>query len=333
MKPSNLALLMSIGVSLTVVGVDAAPPLLREIQRIELPGVRGRIDHMALDRENKKLFVVALGNNTVEVVDLDAGRAEKRLSGFEEPQGVLLAPELKRLVVTNGDSAFAQIFDSDTLDPIMKVELRDDSDNIRYDPATHHAYVGCGKGRDSALAVLDVKTGAKLAYVGLSGHPESFQLEAKGKRIFVNVPAAQAVEVVDRSKGNVVASWPLVARNNFPMALDESRGRLFVGTRSPAQLLVMDTSSGAVVATLDSVGDADDIFYDAGTHRIYVSGGEGSIFVFEQLDADHYGLAGKIQTRPGARTSLYVPEWKTLFVAVPESSGKVAEIRSYITAP
>ena len=333
MKPSILALLMSISVSLTAVGVDAATPPLRETQRIELPGVRGRIDHMALDMANQKLFVVALGNNTVEVVDLGAGRVGKRLSGFEEPQGVLLVPELKRLVVTNGESAFAQIFDSETLDPIRKIQLRDDSDNIRYDPATQRAYVGCGKGRDGALAVVDVKTGAKLSDIGLSGHPESFQLEAKGRRIFVNVPAAQAVEVVDRSSGKVVASWPLVARNNFPMALDEARGRLFVGTRGPAQLLVINTSSGALVATLDSVGDADDIFYDVGTHRVYVSGGEGFVFVFEQLDADHYGLAGKIQTRPGARTSLYVPEWKTLFVAWPESSGKTAEIRSYTTAP
>ena len=333
MKRSILPLLISASASLLPLGVHGASPLLRETQRIELPGVGGRIDHMALDIANKKLFVAALGNNTVEVVDLGAGRVGKRLSGFQEPQGVLLVPELKRLVVTNGESAFAQIFDSNTLDPVGRVELRDDGDNIRYAPETQRAYVGCGKGRDSALAVLDMKTDAMLSNVQLSGHPESFQLEAKGNRIFVNVPTAQAIEVVDRSGGNVVASWPLPARNNFPMALDEAHGRLFVGTRSPAQFIVVDTSSGSVVATLDSVRDADDIFYDGGMHRIYVSGGEGFVFVFEQLDMDHYRLAGKIQTRLGARTSLYVPEWKTLFVALPESSGKTAEIRSYLALP
>ena len=333
MKRSILALLIPIGASLVPLGAHAASPLLRETQRIELPGVRGRIDHMALDMASKKLFVAALGNNTVEVVDLDAGRVGKRLSGFEEPQGLLLVPELERFVVTNGENAFAQIFDSATLDPISTVELRDDNDNIRYDPATHRAYVGCGKGHNGALAVVDMKSGAKLSDVKLSGHPESFQLEAKGNRIFVNVPTAQAIEVVDRSSGKVTASWPLVARNNYPMALDEAHGRLFVGTRSPAQLLVIDTSSGVVVASLESVGDADDIFYDMGAHRIYVSGGEGFVFVFEQLDANHYRLAGKVQTRSGARTSVYVPEWKRLFVALPESSGMNAEIRSYVTAP
>jgi DNA-binding beta-propeller fold protein YncE len=288
---------------------------------------------MAVDRANKKLFVNALGNNTVEVLDLGAGRVEKHLSGFAEPQGVLLVPESRRLLVTNGESASVQIFDSATLEPEKSIELRDDADNIRYDPATRHAYVGCGKGRNGALVVLDVQAGAKLADIELSGHPESFQLEARGTRIFVNVPTVQAVEVVDRSSGTVVASWPLVARNNYPMALDEAHSRLFVGTRSPAKLLVIDTSSGLVVASLESVGDADDIFYDTGAHRIYVSGGEGFVFVFEQLDADQYRLVGKVQTRPGARTSLYVPEWKTLFVALPESSGLNPEVRSYATAP
>ena len=333
MKPSSVALLMSIGILLTAIGAHASPSLLRETQRIELPGVHGRIDHMAVDMANRKLIVNALGNNTVEVVNLGTGRVEKRLSGFAEPQGVLLAPELRRLLVTNGESASVQIFDSATLEPVKTIELRDDADNIRYDPATRHAYVGCGKGRNGALVVLDVQAGAKLADIELSGHPESFQLEATGTRIFVNVPTAQAVEVVDRSSGKVVASWPLVARNNYPMALDEARGRLFVGTRSPANLLVIDTSSGLVVASLESVGDADDIFYDVSTHRIYVSGGEGFVFVFDQLGADQYRLAEKVRTRPGARTSLYVPEWKTLFVALPESSGMNPEVRSYATAP
>jgi YVTN family beta-propeller protein len=333
MRSSSIALLMSVALLSTVIGADAAPPLLRETRRVELPGVHGRIDHMIADVANNKLYVDALGNNTVEIIDLDTGRVEKPISGLANPQGVLVVPEFKRLVVTNADSAVAHIFDSATLDLVGKIELRDDSDNIRYDPATHRAYVGCGRGRSSALAVLDVRAGAKLSEIELSGHPESFQLEARGTRIFVNVPAAQAVEVVDRSTGRVVGSWPLAARGNYPMALDEGHGRLFVGTRSPAQLLVLDTASGRVVASPDSVGDADDIAYDTETNRIYVSGGEGFVFVFEQPDADHYRLAGKIRTRPGARTSLYVQQWKTLFVALPASPGNNAELRAYVTAP
>lgn len=333
MKPPNPALLMSAGILLTSIAMAADPSLLRETGRIGLPGVHGRIDHMAVDLTSRKLFISALGNNTVEIVDLDAKRVGKRLEGFAEPQGVLLVPEFGRLAVTSGEGDSVQIFDSANLDPIRKIGIRDDGDNIRYDPATHLAYVGCGKGRSGALAAFDVRTGAKLSDIELSGHPESFQLETSGTRIFVNVPAAQAVEVVDRSRGKVVATWPLAARNNYPMALDEAHGRLFVGTRSPAELQVMDTSSGRLVAKLESVGDADDIFYDTKTHRIYVSGGEGFVYVFEQLDADKYRLAEKIPTRAGARTSFYVAEWRTLFVALPESSGRAAEVRSYSTAP
>jgi hypothetical protein len=157
-------------------------------------------------------------------------------------------------------------------------------------------------------------------------------LESEGKRIFVNVPTAGHVAVVDREEDFVVKTWPLKdAAENFPMALDEANHRLFVGTRDPAKLLVLNTETGESVTDLDASGDADDIFYDATNKRVYVSGGEGAISVFEQVDPDTYRLAGKVDTAKGARTSLFVPESGTLYVAVPHNGSQQAEIRIFQT--
>src|SRR5215218_1575911 len=257
---------------------------------------------MALDSQAGRLFVAALGNNTVEVIDLEAGNRTDEIKNLQEPQGVVYVPEGSKLLVTNGEGDTLDIYDGKSLTLLDQVVLGDDPDNIRYDPATKRAYVGYGMGNSSALGVVDVDKATKVADIKLSGHPESFQLEGNGKRIFVNVPTSGQVAVVDRDKGAVVDTWPIEnAKENFPMALDETNHRLFIATRSPAKLLVLDTDTGKQITSLDSSGDADDIFYDAKNKRIYVSGGEGAISVFEQGGPDNYSLAGKVTAAAGAR--------------------------------
>src|SRR5919107_1813609 len=255
---------------------------LEQGQPITLPNGSGRIDHMALDSQADRLFVAALGNNTLEVIDLKAGKDTDEIKGLKEPQGVLYIPEDNKLLVTNGDGDSVDIYDAQSLKLLNQVVLGDDPDNVRYDATTGYAYVGYGTGNESALGVVDVEKGTKVADIKLSGHPESFQLEDDGQRIFVNVPIAGHIAVVDRDKESVVQTRPLSnVTENFPMALDEGNHRLFVGTRSPAKLLVFDTETGTQITSLDSSGDADDIFYDTHNKRIYVSGGD-AISVFEQ---------------------------------------------------
>jgi len=309
---------------------SGATAALEQVQSIALPNVDGRIDHMALDAQGGRLFVAALGNNTLEVIDLKAGKVTDELKGLKEPQGVVYVPEDNKLLVTNGDGDSVDIYDAQSLKLLNQVVLGDDPDNVRYDAATGYAYVGYGTGNESALGVVDVEKGTKLSDIKLSGHPESFQLEDDGQRIFVNVPTAGHIAVVDRGKGSVVETWPLSnAADNFPMALDDGNRRLFVGTRSPAKLLVFDTETGTQVTSLDSSGDADDIFYDAKNKRIYVSGGEGAISVFEQTDPANYSLLDKVDTAEGARTSLFVPDSATLYVAVPQRGSQQAEVRAF----
>jgi DNA-binding beta-propeller fold protein YncE len=324
------ALMASFVFSLAALAQDVrSEDELKLLKKIDLPGVSGRIDHMALDLESNWLFVAALGNHSVEVVDLAKGSVAQSLPGFPEPQGVLLLPETHELVVTNGGSRNADVYDSRSLRKIQSIQLKEDNDNIRYDTSAKLAYVGCGSGSHSALAILDLTRHAKAGEIALSGHPESFQLEQAGTRIFVNVPASGAIEVIDRRQGRVVSAWQVSARKNYPMALDEAHHRLFIGARDPAKLLVLDTQSGQTVASLDSVGDADDIFYVAASGTIYVSGGEGFVYVFKQLDADRYSLVSPVPTAKGARTSLYVPERKLLIVAAPNNPTAPAQILVY----
>jgi DNA-binding beta-propeller fold protein YncE len=303
-----------------------APSPLRLERTIPLPGVKGRIDHLAYDAENQRLFVAALGNNTVEIIDLKSGKAAHTISGLAEPQGVLYEPERKRLWIANGNDGKVRIFDALTFQPQQSIDLGDDADNIRRDTITGRIFVGYGKG---GVAVFD-PDGNKVGDIKVDAHPESFQLEKNGPRMFVNLPGSKKVAVIDRSKSAVVTSWPTDdAQSNFPMALDEADGRLFLVCRKPAVLLVLDTRSGAVVAKLPTVGDSDDVFYDQERKRIYVSGGEGAIAVYQQKDADHYNEIARLEAVKGARTSLFVPELSRLFLAVRQEGENAAAIRVY----
>jgi YVTN family beta-propeller protein len=300
---------------------------LRLAETIPLPGVDGRIDHMAIDPDGARLFIAALGNNSLEVVDFAARKVVRSIGGLHEPQGVAFLADRSLLVVANGDDGACRLFSAKSFDALDTIDFQADADNVRYDPVGNKLYVGFGNG---AIGVVDTKNWKRLADIQLAAHPESFQVEGKGTRIFVNVPGARQIAVIDRDKAIVVATWPLdAARANFPMALDESDHRLFVGCRTPAEVLVYDTESGKAVTRFATVGDADDLFYDERTKRIYVAGGEGSIVVHQRQDADQYSLAAKIPTAPGARTALFAPELARLFLAVPHRGSQVAELRVY----
>src|SRR5215831_13766985 len=291
-----------------------SPRPLELVQTIPLPDVRGRIDHLAVDLDGERLFVAALGNDSVEVIDLRAGRRSARLERLQEPQGVAYVSEMKRLFVANGRSGRVDVFAGPELTRSGSANGLEDADNVRYDQSSRHIYVGYG----SAMAVIDASTAKLVHQIKLAGHPESFQLESEATRIFVNVPDAGQIAVIDRNKGSIVATWPVgEMKANFPMALDEPDHRLFVATRRPAALLVYDTENGHRIATLPIGGDADDLFFDAKNKRVYAICGQGVVDVVQQRDGDHYETAIQVATAPGARTGLFVPSRNALYVAVP----------------
>jgi hypothetical protein len=317
----TLASLVSMSLALTA-AAGQPQPLVFE-RKIPLGEVRGRIDHLAIDLARERLFVAELGNNSLGVVDLAAGKLLRRIGELDEPQGLAYDSATDTVFVADGGGGSVHRFEGADLVPLEPIRLGADADNVRLYPKAGEVVVGYG---DGALAVVEAASGKPTTEIRLPGHPESFQLERGGPRIFVNVPDAHQITVVDRSTGRQVASWGLAdAQANFPMALDEADGRLVVGYRDPASLAVFDTDSGAPVARLTACGDTDDVFLDSQRHRLYLSCGAGFLDVIQQR-GDSYEELARIPTVAGARTALFVPERDRLYLAVRASGGEPAAV-------
>jgi WD40 repeat protein len=317
------------------VGQDTAALSLKT--KIEVPGITGRMDHFSVDLKGQRLFVSALGNNTVEIFDLKAGKRVNTITGLDAPQGLFFDPSTNHLFIASEDGS-VKIYDAASFQPLQTVKLKDDADNIRYDIRNHTVMVGYGGGKEirnrplspGAIAIMDTD-GKPVGEIGTDSHPESFQIEKTGTRVFVNVPDKKEVEVADMTTRTVTDRWPIAAAQNFPMALDETHHRLFVGCRVPAQLLIVDTTNGKTVASMDIVGQTDDLFYDSQKSRIYVIGGQGFIDVFQQKDPDHYDRIARNTVPPNTRTGIFVPEWGELLAAVAHGDKQEAEILVYET--
>ncbi len=309
-----LALLAGAGPSGRAQAAEAGKPLALE-RTIPLDGVAGRIDHMAVDIDRKRLLV---------------GKAVHRIGGLREPQGIAYLPGPDLIVVAGAGDGSVRLFKGEDASPAGAIDLGDDADNVRVDPGTGHAIVGYGNG---GLAVIDAASRKKIADMRLPGHPEGFQLHPKDGRIFVNVPDARQVAVVDLAAAKQDGCWQVPNEgSNFPMAIDDTGAALAVVFRRPARLVLIDTGTGAVTASLDSCGDADDVFFDERRRRIYVSCGAGKVDVFQKGEAA-YRIAASIDTSSGARTSLFVPALDRLFVAARATSGSAASILVFRPEP
>jgi outer membrane protein assembly factor BamB len=294
---------------------------------IQLPNVSGRIDHMAYDPGLKRLFVAALGNNSVVVVNFTSGRIERALRGFSQPQGVAYISSKDQVYVSNGGTGIVNVLDAKSLTSIANISLASDADNMRYDSSSNRVYVGYGQG---GVAVVDATTRAIAGTITLPGHPEGFQVDTGSGMVFVNVPTSGYIAVASTATYTVSQRWPLSnSTGNYPMALDQSHGRLFVGTRSPAQLLVIDTGNGKTIATMNVPTDPDDIYYDGANGCIFVSSGSGYLTVVREEDPSHYSVIREIATSANARTLLLVPERGLLIVAAPASQNSQAELLVY----
>jgi YVTN family beta-propeller protein len=297
------------------------PPALTLEAKIPLGQVSGRIDHLAVDLKRQRLFVAELGNNSLGVVDLAAQKVLQTITGLSEPQGVGYEPTTDTVYVANASDGSVRVMRGADFSAVGRIELGDDADNVRIDPTRNRVLVGHGKG---AIAVIDPRTRTKIAEIRLKAHPEGFQIG--GDRVFVNVPEARLIEVVDLVKGEPDSAWPTQPNHsNFPMAIDREAKRIFVVFRNPSRLLVISTGDGKVLTGLDTCSDADDVFVDAKRRRVYVSCGAGIIDVFEER-AGAYQRVGQVPTASGARTSLFVAEMDRLFVAVRATGNQPAAI-------
>ncbi len=292
-------------------GAADSTPLVLEA-KIPLGTVHGRIDHLAFDTTRQYVYVAELGNDSVGVVDVKSNKVVRTITGLHEPQGVGYVKSTDTLYVANASDGSVRLFRGADQAPVGDIALGKDADNVRVDDAAHRVYVGYGSG---ALAAIDTATRAKLADIPLTEHPESFQLERDGQRIFINVPDAHQIAVVDRVANRVIANWSTGdLRSNYPLALDAAHHVIAV-FRRPAKVGVFDTSNGRLVTSFETCGDSDDVFVDSKRRRLYVSCGEGYIDVFAE-EGSGYRRIGHVASSSGARTSLFVPELDRFVLAV-----------------
>jgi hypothetical protein len=337
MKYCILTLLLVTPLALSSLADGQGSSALSLKTQIALPNVKGRIDHFSVDVKGQRLFVAAVENHTLEVIDLKAGHPLRTIADLAEPQGVFYDASTNRLFVACALDGVTKIFDGTTFQVLATAKFPDDADNIRYDARGKRVVVGYAGAKQlrnrtegtGGLGFLD-SNGNKAGDVVIDAHPESFRLEETGSRIFVNVPEKEEIEVIDGARFTVLARWPVTsAQGNFPMALDEPHHRLFVATRTPSRMLVFDTETGREVAAGETAGPSDDLFYDSRRGRVYVLTSAGFLEVFQDKDHNHYERIEHYPTPPHTQTGLFVPEWGRLFAAAPREGEQSAEIRVY----
>jgi DNA-binding beta-propeller fold protein YncE len=313
---------------------------LQLVQTISIPNVKGRLDHMEVDVKNQRLFVAGLENGTCEVVDLRAGKWTRSIPGFKKPQGVLYVPELNKLFVASGDDGMVRVFRGDTLQLLDSIELEPGPNRIVYEPNSKLVYVGYG-GKDAGkdygeVGIIDAKNDKHIGDIKVTAHPSELLLNKSGTTLFVFTSIANRLQVVDIIKREVLSTWPISSQRPGDAAFDESNSRLFIGTRAPAEMVVMDSKSGKEVAHLPTVEGQDGVYFDGPHQRVYVSGGRelpnGFVYVYQRKGPDQYETMGKIPTRGGAGTSFWSPALNRYYVAAPANNKEDAAILVYAPA-
>jgi YVTN family beta-propeller protein len=312
---------------------SASLPLSRAIP---LAGVQGRFDHFAVDLAGNRLFAAATGNHSVEVIDLKTDKVAQSITGLGKPHGLAWVADAGSLYVADGALAELRVYRGAPLKLAGSIKLSADADDMVYNGARHQLYVGHG-GSSAAepgkIAVIDTASFSLVANLPAASHPEALDLDEAGQRIFANIADSSQVAVIDGAHNEVASLWKLSgASDNVPMAYDGEHHVLYVACRTPATLIALDAASGAELSRVPTGNGADDLFYDASLSRVYVIGGGGQVDAF-QVNADKKLIAiGTIRTAPGAKTALFVPSHRALYVGVPSTEGHPAEIRVFSTS-
>jgi DNA-binding beta-propeller fold protein YncE len=331
-----LAVIVGLGIS----GRAQEHMPLKLVATIPLPGLHdGDFDHFAPDVDGHRLFLTGEENEKVLVLDTSTNKLIHTMDNVKAPHAILYRKDLKKLFIVEGEASAVKVYDSDTYQMGGEIKVSIDADSIAYDPAANYLYVVNG-GREahapySLISVIDTNTMKKLRDIKIgSNHVEAIVLEKSGPRMFLNITGQSAVGVMDRNKSTLSATWPLPAGDklNVAMGLDEANHRLFVVSRNPGKLIVLDSNNGKVVASVPAVGMVDDMTYDPQHKRLYLAGDQ-FVDVFEQKDADHYVLLARVPGSFRAKTAIFVPELNRYYLAVPHHGEQQAEVRVYDIQP
>lgn len=306
------------------------------IKTVDLPGYTGDFDHFAADYDRNRLLLAAEDHGTLEVFDLKTSAHLRTVTGFGNPHSILVRKGVPTVFITDSEKQNASIRDASTYAKKQTVDLTPGSDTAKYDAAANVLYVVTG-GKDvdmktCNLEAINPDTGAKLGSVTFQdNHVEAMAFVDSDPRLFINLAQTNKIAVVDRKSMKLLAMWPVMpAQQNAMVAFDPAQHRLYVVTRAPGMVVVMNSDTGAVVGTQPAPLRADEVQYDAATHRLYVPGGEGYMAIYDTSDKDHLKLTEKVTTAPGAKTALLIPEMHRLFLAVsPGDTKAMAKVLTY----
>jgi DNA-binding beta-propeller fold protein YncE len=310
-------------------------PPLRHLLDIPLQDLKeGDFDHFAVDLAGNQLFLTAEANNAVVVMDMKTNKLTHTIPDIDEPHSMLFLPSAKQLWVIAGGDGTLKIFDSNTFALIESVKLTDAADSSAYDPAKHLFYIAAGgedaKLKYSLIDIVNTNTHKKVGEIKVdSTNIEALAIEKNGPRIFANVRDKNIVAVIDREKKTVTTTWTLGdLHGNTPLKFDEANHRIFVAGRKPPSLVVLDSDSGKIVATLPTAETTDDMAFDPAGKRIYVACNDFSV-VYSETDADHYEELGRVPTGFRAKTAILVPQLKRYYVAAPRHGKEAASVKVY----
>jgi len=323
----SILLLFGLSCFMSCKAQESGKQLLTLEKEIALPNVKGRIDHIDINLKDEVAYIAALGNNTLEIVDLKSGKVIGSIGGLSEPQGVVYVAKHQEILVANGGTGECDFYNAITFKKTGSLKLADDADDIRYDADEDKLYVGYGSG---GIAIIDAASHNQVGNIPLPAHPESFQLNSKINKLWVNLPGSGIIGVADLKQLKLSAKWSkLLPRANFPMAYDEVQHRIIVGYRVPAKLVVYDSETGNEIFSGSMVGDVDDLYWDPKSKQVYVSGGGGAVDIFKSVGDTTYKQIAHINTRNGARTSLLVPELGLFLIVAKESGDRKAALLVY----
>ena len=314
----------------------ANQPPLKLVQTIPLPQLKeGDFDHFTVDLANNRLFDTAEENSKVLVFDLKTNRLIHTIDDVKAPHSMLYRDDLKKLFVVDSDLGAVNIYDGGSYKPLGSIKVHEGADSSLYDPSTKILYV-TNVGKDakrphSSISIIDTDAAKVVGEINvLSDDIEALAIEKSGPRLFLNVRGTNSIEVYDRNKGSLIATWSITeaAKKPTSLAFDEAGHRLLVGTRDPGKLVVVDSDSGKAVSSLPAAAMPDDLAFDPDRRRIYYA---GTMFldVFQQKDRDHYEQIGHIPTSFRAKTGILVPELHRYYLNVPKHEKQGAEVRVY----
>src|SRR6266850_1964162 len=317
-----LVLCILVCATLTVSQEGARQPL-RLVQTISIPNVKGRLDHMEVDARGQRLFLAGLENGTFEVVDLKTGKWMRSIPGFKKPQGAVYIPEFNKLFLASGDDGMVRVLRGNTLQLLDSIQFELGPNRIVYEPNSKLVYVGYG-GKDAGnsygeVGIIDAKSDKHVRDIKVTAHPSELQLNKSGTTLFVFISIANQLQVVDTDKRKVIPLGRSPASDRETLHFDESTSRLFIGTRTPAELIVMESWSGKELEHLSTAEGQDGVYFDGLRKRVYVSGGRelpsGFVYIHQQKEGDRYETIDKIPTREGAGTCFWSPELNRYYVA------------------